>query len=294
MDREKFNELKLKYLPNKKVYVKAIVRESSMVKDPKHIAWGGMEGTVSKYVIGRNENGGMNNPFKSDEEQEFFEMALNEKNLSVFGENPYWDTTHFKVIKDAQLINAGIPFDMSNPKDSILIKILLTNEKIAVLGWENRDNLPTYKYAVIEEGHEEAEAAKKANKEAKKGIFLGRLSDSTEQLKNFLNIYYSKTGKEIQVSDAMSKEALIAEVYKVMTNDEKTFIELAEDKLYDVKVFIAKCIDRRVINKTGTYSYMITGIDRTFTYLQLVDEVEKLMLNKDPLYVKMLAMVDKK
>jgi hypothetical protein len=284
-----------KYLPKKKVILKLIVREGAMIKDPKHIGYGGFDGAITKLKIYYDRNlRRYIDPFNgNEEERKVFEEILKEQ-LHVYGDNPYWEKTPVTIIKDAQLASIGITYDLSNPNDNMAIKILKTNKNLVCEGWENRNKLPTYKYCILEEDYQIQQKASEFDKIATMGRFLGKIENSTSKMADFLNIYFSTFSKNKFVGENMSKDALKAQIEEIMSSDSKGYLQLISDPRYDEKAFVAKCINKNLINRRGINHYAIAGVDSEFTYTELLDKIKELQEYTDPVYMKMKAVLESK
>lgn len=290
MDLQEKEKLEKKYLPKKKVYLKLIVRGGGMVTDPKHIAYGGVDGAILGLTLAKDRNRGtLINPFESIEEQKFFEEIFQE-NLNVLDKNnTYWHNYVVKFIKDPSLIVVGKVFDMSNPTDALAIRVAKTNRTLVCEGWENRFKLPTYKYCIVEEGYEEAVKAEEFNDFLKLNNFFNQMQDNPKKMRNFLTAYYA--GKKVirEVPVTMSLEGLKAEVYKVLTTDKDGYIMLVNDENYDTKIFISQCLEAGLITKKGSHTYVINGVEIDYNYRELVEAMNKMIASKtDPIYAKML------
>lgn len=282
------------FLKDKKVYLRLIVKAGAMIKDPKHIGYGGFDGAIKKLTLYYDtDTRRYVNPFESDEERKFFESVFGE-DLSVYKkDSDFWENYTVKIVKDSQLVEEGMPFDLTNPKDMLAYKVLLTNKKLVVVGWDNKFDLPTYQYAFIDEGYEEVQKSKELDIMVKAGAFLGKMEDSTERMQDFLDIYHTSKKKAYIVDKNMSKEGLKKAIMNIISADQEGYLALVEDKNYSTKVFIQKCIRKGLIKKKGIGTYYITGVDKEYNYQTLVDEVKIMQKeNTDPIYAKMLAQLN--
>lgn len=284
------------FLENKRVYVRLIAKEGQMIKDPKHIGYGGFDGAITNLTLAYDINQRkFVNPFSSDDERKYFEEVF-KTDLSVYTQNnQFWKDYMVTIRKDSELVHVGMPFDLSDPKDALAIKVLKTNKNLVVTGWENRFNLPTYKYAIIDEGYEEVQKSKEMDLMVKIGAFLGKMEDSATKMRDFLSVYHATKKKAYIVNQDMTKEALKAEIMKIISIDQKGYISLVEDKNYETKVFISHCIDKGLIKKEGLATYYIVGVDKEYEYITLVDEIARMAEEKtDPIYAKMIGQIKAK
>lgn len=286
-------KLRDKYLPNKKVIVKLIVREGAMIKDPKHIGYGGFDGAITGLQVYYDRNlRKLVDPFNGNEEERKFFEDIFKKQLHVYGDNEFWDEYVVKIIKDSQLVSVGLTYDMSNPNDNLAIKVLKTNHTLVCEGWENRHNLPTYKYCILEENYDTIQKSNEFDETMRIGEFFGQMKENSIKMRDFLNIYFSNNKKNKFVSDNMSKEDLKAQIQNIIKSDKNGYVELIDDERYDEKVFVAKCIDKNLINRRGATSYIIVGMENEISYIELLDKIKELKEITDPLYMKMLAKLE--
>lgn len=286
-------------LKDKVVYLRLIPKSNALTNDPQHVAYGGFDGSIKELTIGVDKYGAYVNPFEGEkgkytpeEEQKFFE-TITKRDLSVYSpKNEYWENYVFKVVKDPSSIKVGIKFDLSNPRQMLDYKVLLTNKKIVCSDmsiFKNNPN-PFFDYVFVDEDYEEIKASVEMDENKKIYMFFGKIEDSPTKMREFLNVYYTTNMKSNQVSEAMSKEALHQEISKIIREDRKGYIAIMEDANFDIKVFIGKAIEAGAITKEG-FSYRITGESRDFSYDELVAFIKMIKADKDLLYGKIDAQI---
>jgi len=185
------------------------------------------------------------------EEREFFEsdasgLALKKGDLNVYKkENNYWDDVSIKLRDEVKAL------DLSNPKDYITYKVLLTNSEVIAPSAADKFKKGTYKFAIVEEGHKNEERVAAASNKKEAYRFLGKIDNSPEKMKDFLSVYYTMKPGGKQVAPNAKQDFLIAEIDKIMESDLSTFLKLAKDPSYDKKVLVHKALQARAIKRVG-------------------------------------------
>jgi hypothetical protein len=238
-------------LPNEEIEVRYIKKATDMIKDPKHVAFGGMlEDSNRTYPVKMLRNGNYTNVL-TNEEKEYLEdrLGLDKNGLSVYnkGDKDYWK--NYKVI----LRKEGINLNLSIPEDYIKYKVLLGYEDQICNNIEDIEKKATYKFVIIRKNDEAKVSSKKIDltKEAYK--LLGKIEDDRGSMIDFLRVSNQK------VADDTSMEALKSKVGEVLNKDMKKFIETLKDSSYATKVLLFKAIAKGEVTKKGTYFYSKDG-----------------------------------
>ena len=275
-------------------YLKLIPKSQGMevAKNPQHIGFGGMfDGAVVKFNLYMDEKTmKIVNPFKSREEQEFFEKILGNVDLNCNNykkENCYWYNYGLTVIKSPEVIEIGHRLIGSNPEDALAIKVLRTCKNLVAPSWEERFNKGTYKWVLVPEDYEEEKAGIEIDIQKKIWMHLGSIDSSTTKMQDFLSIYYAGKGKTKKVPADASKEFLVKELSLIIAEDTEGYIKVVDDKDFEMKVFINKSIDKGTIVKFGAVTYNIVGYEPEYTYLELVSYLKELKKRTDPLWIKL-------
>ena len=275
----------------KRYYLKLIPKSQGMefAKNPQHIGYGGtFEGAVTRFTLGMDEKTmKIINPFKSKEEQKYFEAIFGEDMNPLKIDNPYWTKFGITVTKTPEVVEIGQLFDGNDPKDAIAIKVLRTLKNIIAPSWEERYNKGTYKWALIPEDYEEEKAGIEIDIQKKIWMHLGSIDSSATKMQDFLSIYYAGKGKSRKIPEDASKEFLVKELSLIITEDTEGYIKVVDDKDFEMKVFINKSLDKESINKLGVATYNIVGHSAEYTYLELVSYLKELKKRTDPLWIKL-------
>ena len=284
------------------VYLRLIPKPNALTSDPKHVAYAGFDGSIKELTILSDKYGSYINPFNGkpgkytqDEERLFFEKIVH-ANLNVYSSDlKFWDNYSFKIVKDPNIIKVGIKFDLSNPKQALDYRALLTNKKLIcpdMSTYKNNPN-PFYEYVFVDADYEEIKASVEMDENKRVYIFFGKIEDSPTKMRDFLNVYYSTNMLSNRASETMSKEALHQEISRIIKEDKKGYITIMDDPNYETKIFIDKAIEAGAIQKDG-FTYSITGEDKHFSYGEIISFIKMIKDNKDLLYGKIDAQIKNK
>jgi hypothetical protein len=285
-----------KFLQNKVVYLKPVPRSGGMVTDQKHIAYFKMEGAYDSYTLKMDEvTKRIINPFKSNEEMEFFSKAFGEDLNPLKPNNPFWQRYEIKIVKTPELMTIGKKFDLSDINDALAYRVLLTWTGEIAPSWDDRLKSATVRYAFMEEDYEEKQAAEELDETFKIGTYYGELKVSDKKMKEFLDVYYMNSPKQIMVPEDYSTSLLVNELNKIIKTDKKGFIRTFEDKDFATKALICKAVDKGVIKKIGVGTYVIDGVSSEYSINELIAQLKDWEETKsDPIYAKIIAVVKSK
>ena len=285
-----------KFLQNKVVYLKPVPRSGGMVTDQKHIAYFKMEGAYDSYTLKMDEvTKRIINPFKSNEEMEFFSKAFGEDLNPLKPNNQFWQRYEIKIVKTPELMTIGKKFDLSDINDALAYRVLLTWTGEIAPSWDDRLKSATVRYAFMEEDYEEKQAAEELDETFKIGTYYGELKVSDKKMKEFLDVYYMNSPKQIMVPEDYSTSLLVNELNKIIKTDKKGFIRTFEDKDFTTKALICKAVDKGVIKKIGVGTYVIDGVSSEYSINELIAQLKDWEETKsDPIYAKIIAVVKSK
>lgn len=238
-------------LRNEKIYVKYIPRATDMIKDPRHVLYGGLADKAAiEYVVPiLRSNGAFVNVLTNDEKR-FLEqfMGLKEDDLSIHKKKDnFWADFSVRLTKD------GIVLDLKDPMDYIKYKVLKANSDYvadSLQALEDRPR-PTYRFVMVTEDSENKKSLEKLNNNAKAYMLLGQYQDDLDVLKVILE---SLDGRPC--SDKVKKEALLSKLQEYIASDAKMFVHYASDELLTFKVLLRNCVNSKFIYKKGDYYYL--------------------------------------
>ena len=287
--------LEKKFLEDRVVYLKPIVKKSDMISDLKHIAAFKMEGASDRYCLKKDDiTGKLISPFRNEEEMKYFSEIMGEDlNINKSG-NPFWAGFNVVVTKTPELMRLGKRFDLSNPNQNLEFKVLCTWKKEIAPDWDSRFN-GEFRYAFVGDDYEEKKILSQTDEYLKIGEILGSMKSSEAKMRNFLNVYYQTKHKINVVPEDSDKSFLLVELKKLIDQDKDGFLAIADDKYYNDKVLIAQAVDKGAVKKLGVGTYLINGIATEYTYDELVKQFNAWAETPtEPIYAKIKAVVKAK
>ena len=243
-------------LPDEKVRIKYILRQSGNITNRNHVAYGGkLEGAVDTFPAKLAPTGYFLD-ILTEEETIFLEkkLALAPGELNPNNMDGYLDKVTVKVGK------SGLDLYLNKPLDFLKYKILLSYEDVVSPDIFSTPYKRTYKYEVVRQKDVTSKATKRLNYNKEAYKLLGKIEDSKEML---VGAYRSITGK--RVSNESSHEWLVAQVGNLIDQDAKRFVEVLTDTHYETKLFIEQAIDRRAIKRVKGLYYTADGMELSDT-----------------------------
>lgn len=238
-------------LRNERIIVRYVIRESNMVRNPKHSLYGGMAENASRtFTVPILESSGAFVNVLTNEEKAFLEeyMGLDGNALSVYlKDNNFWANYSVRLIKGDQFL------DLSNPEDYIKYKVLLANKNYIAASLTDLQERPkaTYQFVLISENEESDQSNKKLSASMEAFMLLGKLQEDKELLK-----YIVETINSRPISNKANLDFISGEIYKIIQSNAKTFVKVAKDPLLLTKLLITQATEAGVIRKRSDYYYM--------------------------------------
>lgn len=280
------------YLEKKKVFLRPVPRGGKLIKSPDHIAYFQVEGAKNWFQLPVADRGGLVNPFKSEEEKKFFENTL-DLDLSVHKKKDnFWHTFFVKVVKDYDLMHEGYKFDLSDPLDNLRYRITKLQGFVAP-SWEKRTSKGEYKFALVDEGYEEAKELDSGAKMAEAYTLYGEIRNSIPKMKNVLGVYFMEKNLMKFVPEDASLEFLQKELNKIVKDEVDLFLSIMKDKTSDIKELIQKSIRAGSIVKEARNKYTIVGENVSYSYKELIDYLSNAKETSEDLYLKLVAQAKK-
>jgi len=277
------------YLQHKIVYLKPVPRGGKMVSDPNHVAYFQYEGASNWVQLPRDKRNVLVNPFKSEEEKEFFERELDvDLNIHRKKEDNFWVTFFVKVVKNYQLMHEGYRLNLSDSMDNIRYRVLKLQDTVAP-SWDERFDSPAYRFALVDADYEEEKESDKSQKLIDAYTFLGSIQGSARKMAGFLGVYLLEKRSAMNIPEDATKEWLTKEIKKVIEGDIDGFIKLKDDAEWDIKKTIFDGIRSGAVSKRGRNSLSIPGEEVNYTYQELLSYLKKAAEVKDDVYLKILA-----
>lgn len=237
-------------LRNEKVIIKHVPKETGIVRDPKHILYGGMaEGAVRWFTVPRLTSGMYVNVLTNAEKVCLEEiMGLEYNALSIYNKvDNFWDNYQVRLTKQDNILN------LSDPDDYIKYKVLLANKDLVAPSLQDLEDRPkaTYQFVVIHENEESQASKKKMNATMQAYMEFGKIQDNADILRIIIETIDGRpTSKNSKI------EFLQEKVGKLIQADAKLFVRVATDPLLSTKVLIKKAIEGGLISNRGGMLYL--------------------------------------
>jgi hypothetical protein len=249
-------------LPEKKVLVKPIIREGDWLPSGHSGSFLYDQAKIVLQVPLNEVTGKLIDPL-TKEEREFFEdktrsgLDFVPGSLSPYKEKDnFWHDFSVRITKSDSVVKDDtvlLTLDLSKPFDYLQYVILRANAApglIVAKSWEERFNRAEYRVALVEEGYSEQEATQKSDMMEKAYKYFGKLKASSEDMYDFLNIYWLEERKALKPAEDAKREWYITEIQKIVDKNVESFIRILDNKeLYEVKLLLNRAL------KTGSVVY---------------------------------------
>lgn len=237
-------------LRNERVIVKHVPKETGIVRDPKHILYGGMaEGAVRWLTVPRLTSGMYMNVL-TNAEKAYLEdvMGLEYNALSIYNKvDNFWDNYQVRLNKQDNFIN------LADPDDYIKYKVLLANKDLIAPSLQDLEDHPkaTYQFVIIHENEESQASKKKMNATMQAYMEFGKIQENVDILRTIIETIDGRpTSKNSKI------EFLQEKVGKLIQADARLFVRVATDPLLSTKVLIKKAIEGGLISNRGGMLYL--------------------------------------
>lgn len=237
-------------LRNERVIVKHVPKETGIVRDPKHILYGGMaEGAVRWLTVPRLTSGMYMNVL-TNAEKAYLEdvMGLEYNALSIYNKvDNFWDNYQVRLNKQDNFIN------LADPDDYIKYKVLLANKDLIAPSLQDLEDHPkaTYQFVIIHENEESQASKKKINTTMQAYMEFGKIQENVDILRTIIETIDGRpTSKNSKI------EFLQEKVGKLIQADARLFVRVATDPLLSTKVLIKKAIEGGLISNRGGMLYL--------------------------------------
>lgn len=237
-------------LRNERIIVKHVPKESGIVRDPKHILYGGMaEGAVRWFTVPRLTSGMYVNVLTNSEKAYLEEiMGLEYNALSIYNKTDnYWDNIQVRLTKQDNILN------LADPDDFIKYKVLLANKDFIAPSLQDLEDHPkaTYQFVIIHENEETNASKKKMNATMQAYMEFGKIQENADILRLIIETIDGRpTSKNSKI------EFLQEKIGKLIQADAKLFVKVATDPLLNTKVLIKESIEGGLISNRGGMLYL--------------------------------------
>lgn len=237
-------------LRNERIIVRFVPKESGIVRDPKHILYGGMAEAAVRWFTVPKLSSGMFVNVLTDKEKSFLEdiMGLEFNALSIYKKvDNFWENAMVRLTKGDNFLN------LADPDDYIKYKILLANKTYIAPSLQELQDYPkaTYQFVIIQEGEEVKNAKKDMNLTMQSYMEFGKIQDDILILRTIIETIDGRpTSKNSKL------EFLQEKINNLIKADAKLFLRVATDPLLPTKGLIKKAIEEGVISNRGGMLYL--------------------------------------
>jgi hypothetical protein len=155
---------------------------------------------------------------------------------------------------EVTLPREGRTLDLNNLDDYLAYKVLTTNtHRWIAPSWENRYDRPTYWFAMVDEKVAVDRKTEKIKLNLKATEEFNKIKDHRELLMECLII---KDPNNV-ISSTASSEWLFNQVYEMLENNPKQFLQIVEDPDREEKVMVFKAVRANAIKKSGDKYYTL-------------------------------------
>lgn len=240
-------------LRKERVIVRHINKPTGIVRDPRHILYGGIaETTYRYYTVPRLSTGNFVNVL-TNSEKEFLEeaMGLEYNALSIYKKKDnYWSNNFVRVGKQDTYL------DLSSPEDYIKYKILLANKDKVAPNLHTLEDRPkaTYEFVIVRENDEANLNTTKMSATMQAYKDYGKIEMEYDKLR-----FIIETINGTPMSSNTKLVFLQDKIGKIIQSDPKLFVRTVEDPLLDTKVLLKQAVEAGVVSKRGNQYYLRDG-----------------------------------
>jgi hypothetical protein len=237
------------FLTNDFITVKYVLRENADIKDPKHVAYGGLFNTAEISIPAPTMDNGKMKNLITDREKAGLESILKGVSLSIYG--TFWKKDAYEMgILPIFLGKDEMKLDLSDPHDYIKYKVLLASPIVANSLDEIRTRA-TNRFVLVKEGEE---TSKEKDKVGYKVMAFEKYVEYKND-KSVLRYILRNLGK--YTNDSHKLDFLQVEAAKLIEKDPSLFVSIAADNLIKTKVLIEECHSAGVLNKREKKFYTL-------------------------------------
>lgn len=237
-------------LRNERIIVKHVPKETGIVRDPKHVLYGGMAESAVRWFTVPKLTSGMYVNVLTNAEKTYLEevMGLEYNALSIYNKTDnFWDNFTVRLTKQDNYLN------LSDPDDYIKYKVLLANKDYIAPSLQELEDRPkaTYQFVIIREDEEAKASKKKMSVTMQAYMEFGKIQDNADILRTIIETIDGRpTSKNSKI------EFLQEKIGKIIQADAKLFVRVASDPLLSTKVLIKKAIEGGLISNRGNMLYL--------------------------------------
>lgn len=243
-------------LRNERIIVRHINKPTGLVKDPKHVLFGGMAENAKKVFTVPLLKSGIYVDVLTSDEKKFLEyvLGLRPNALSVYNKTDnYWSTANEAGFSRVILTKQDVYLDLSNPTDYIKYKVLLANKDRIAPSLEALQNTPkaTYEFVLISEEDKFKNAKDTMSLLMQCYKEYGKVETNIDVLRLIIE---TLDGRPTSMNSKL--EMLQGQINTLIQKDPKLFLKVITDKLIPAKVLLKKSVEAGLVAKRGNYYYL--------------------------------------
>jgi hypothetical protein len=244
-------------LRNERIIIRFVPHPTSMVRDPKHILYGGMADRATRsFVVPRLASTGLFKNVLTDSEKTFLEkaMGLEYNALSIYKKKDnFWDDSNPFGIGRVTLHKQDNYLDLSIPEDYIKYKILLANSDQIASSLQELEDRPkaTYQFVIISENAEAAMNLGKMDVKKKCWMEYGKIENDYDTLRVLIELLEGRP-----TSPKVKLDYLQSRVDEYIQRNPRIFLSTVTDELLPAKVLIKKCVEAGLIGRKNDTYYL--------------------------------------
>lgn len=238
-------------LPDETITVKFIPRKKGMATNvgDNHILSGNMlNKAVRKYCAPLSRQGGIVNVLTKAEKNKLEELTG--KDLSVYGD--FWTTFRVTLRKE----DADNTFYLGSPEGYLSYALLRSLKNDIAPSWSERKNKSTYDFVIVREQELTNEVKSKLDIKKKAFKLYGKLEDDKDKLIAILKLHSNKP-----ISYDSKIVWLQGKVEEFVDSNPQSFLDIVEDKDFDIKLIITQALDAGIIIRSGNKYSTVDGLD---------------------------------
>ena len=283
------------YLENRKVYIKPVIMKQPMLLNQKGHAMEFMgEGCKWGFMLGVNKRGDLENPFKTEEERNYFEKIWGRSLNPRDDKDNYWTSPHsaFYIEKSQELMAGRKYLDLSIPEDNLKYRVLKTCVNDFADGKEDYDMNPYRKFILVDENNDINEKSTKLKDYTDVYIEIGKIRSSKTEMIKFLTLYYAmkRTGKIVPEDN--DSEWYESEVMNCVEKDFETCKRVIDDKDRELKTLISNGLLKGAVERVGVASFRLPGMTESYSMDNFISLLRQMKEETDPLYMILIAQAE--
>ncbi len=262
---------KIRAMREKKVVVRPIKRKGGWVAEDHDSAFLNT-GSARDYTVPSKARGKvLVNPLP-DFETNDIKLLAEELGLEHVRElNPNTPKPHNFWKREAEstvrLDKNGKHLILKEVRDFIEFLVLRSNTHLIALTWSNRFDNGEFLFALVEEGEEMIDQVSNLEEKKQAYAYLGKIDKSATHMTDFLFVYYLTKRDAKRPPRNATVNWLKNEIGKIIDTDLSVYLEILDDKDYNLKLLIQRAVETGALLK-DRHNYSLPGSDSPIGVLE--------------------------